>query len=129
LSVTVRLLAPFLPFAVEEAWSWWQDGSVHRASWPDAAVLRDRAGAGDDAVLAAAAAAIAAVRKAKSQARVPMKTPVPLLTLTAGQPDLDALAAAAPDVRAAGRISAIELRPGAPDESVHEVMMSDAPAN
>jgi valyl-tRNA synthetase len=129
LSVTVRLLAPFLPFAAEEAWSWWQDGSVHRASWPAAAALRDRAGAGDDAVLAAAAAAIAAVRKAKSQARVPMKTPVPLLTLTAGQPDLDALAAVAPDVLAAGRIGAIELRPGAPDEPAHEVRMSEAPAN
>jgi valyl-tRNA synthetase len=121
LSVAVRLLAPFLPFATEEAWSWWQDGSVHRAAWPDDADLSARAGPGSDAVLAAAAAAITAIRKAKSKAQVPMKTAVPLLTLTAGQQDLDALAAAAADVRSAGRVAAIDLRDGDPAQPRHEV--------
>jgi valyl-tRNA synthetase len=109
LSVLLRLMAPFLPFVTEEVWSWWQDGSIHRAAWPDP---QEFAGAGDDAVVVeAAAGAIAAIRKAKSAARLAMKEPVARLVVTAGQAELDALAAAAADVRAAGRVAEIELRP------------------
>ncbi|HTA02856.1 MAG TPA: valine--tRNA ligase, partial [Streptosporangiaceae bacterium] len=123
LSVVLRLLAPFLPFVTEEVWSWWQSGSVHRASWPDPEALRTVAGSSDDAVLSAASAAIAAIRKAKSQARVPMKDPIPLLVLTAGQERLDALAAAGLDVQAAGHVDKIELRPTAGSEPAYDVVL------
>jgi valyl-tRNA synthetase len=111
LSALLRLLAPFLPFVTEEAWSWWHDGSVHRAPWPDAALLR-AAGAADSRALDAASAAIAAVRKAKSQAKLPMRAPVGLLTAHGPQSALSALATVLPDVQAAGRVAATELLPG-----------------
>jgi valyl-tRNA synthetase len=140
LSAVLRLLAPFLPFVTEEAWSWWQAGSVHRAAWPDPAGLLALADAGEStaggpgpgetgaglagtAALDAAAAAIGAVRRAKSRARLPMKATVSQLILTAPPEQVDALAAAAPDVSAAGHVSEITLRPLAGIEPVHEVVL------
>ena len=42
LDVLQRLLAPTLPFAAEEAWSWWHDGSVHAAPLAGARCRRRR---------------------------------------------------------------------------------------
>ena len=50
----------------EEVWSWWQDGSVHRAAWP---TVEEIAAGGDPLVLAVAADVLGAVRKAKSEAK------------------------------------------------------------
>ncbi|WP_329566183.1 valine--tRNA ligase [Kitasatospora sp. NBC_01266] len=107
LSVLLRLLAPFLPFAAEEVWSWWQPGSVHRAGWPDAAELRARLGGtdADPAVLATAAQVIAGVRKAKSQAQLSMRTELARVLVSGPPQALDRLALVRDDVCAAGRIT------------------------
>lgn len=105
LSVLLRLLAPVLPFVTEEAWSWWQPGSIHRAAWPTPSELD--AMAGDPAPLAAATAAIEAVRRAKSEAKVSMRTPLRTLTV----PEDAAFALIEQDVRNAGVITSITHHP------------------
>jgi valyl-tRNA synthetase len=82
LDTLLRLFAPFLPFATEEVWSWWQEGSVHQASWPAGATLRAAGGeGGDPAVLEAAGAVLGQVRKAKSTAKTSMRTSVERLVV------------------------------------------------
>ena len=65
LSVLHRLFAPFLPFVTEEVWSWWQDGSVHLAAWPETEVAGPHAGA-DQSVLTVASEVLGAVRREKT---------------------------------------------------------------
>ncbi|HEX6450266.1 MAG TPA: valine--tRNA ligase [Trebonia sp.] len=120
LSAVVRLFAPFLPFAAEEVWSWWQDGpggrsgpvgregSVHRAPWPDAAEIAAMAGDADREVLTVATEVIAAVRKAKSEAKLSMRTEVAAVKVAAPAATLERVQAAEDDLRAAGRITKIE---------------------
>jgi valyl-tRNA synthetase len=126
MSVMLRLFAPFLPFVTEEAWSWWQEGSVHRSAWPvPAEVLVAGTGPGPSGAgaLAVASAAIAAIRGAKSGARVSMRAPVRTLVV-AGRPEhLDALRAVLPDLRAAGRIEQAELRVQDQAEPAYQVTL------
>jgi valyl-tRNA synthetase len=133
LGVLLRLFAAFLPFVTEEAWSWWReespggeslrDSSVHRAAWPDPAPLRKLAGRAGDDLLDAASAAIGAIRKAKSQARLPMRASTRRLAVTASADRLDALRQVLPDVRAAGTVAEVDLRPGRNAEPLHEVTL------
>jgi valyl-tRNA synthetase len=130
LSILLRLLAPVLPYACEEAWSWWQEGSIHRASWPETGELRslvaetraDAAASRPDAInlasqridgtgLDAAAAAIAAIRKAKSGARLPQKAEVARLTVKGTRRELDLLSEVLSDVVGAGHVLEVELVP------------------
>ena len=80
LSVFVRLLAPYLPFATEEVWSWSNDESVHRSAWPAASeILTALDGSPDaDAALSldTVTAVLGEVRKKKSEEQKPLKTPV-----------------------------------------------------
>jgi valyl-tRNA synthetase len=108
LETLLRLLAPVLPFATEEVWSWWHEGSVHRAPWPTADPLRAVAGDADPTILDAAGRALAALRKVKSEAKVSMRTPIVAGELVVPAAQLALVEAARADVLAAGR-AAVEL--------------------
>ncbi len=120
LSVFQRLFAPFLPFVCEEVWSWWQEGSVHRAQWPEAQELAAMAhGAGQDGAEGSAARreavalevtadVLSEVRKAKSQARRPMRAPVARVVVHDSAERIDALELGAGDLRLAGSIEVLE---------------------
>ena len=102
LHIQLRLLAPFLPYVTEEVWSWWQDGSIHRASWPDRTELPT--GPQDPAVLDAAAELLAGLRGAKSSAKVSMRTEVTRAVARGPETRLTLAAAAQADIVAAGRV-------------------------
>ena len=119
LSVQLRLLAPILPFVTEEAWSWWQEGSVHRAAWP----TTDECAAGDadPQQLTVVGVALGALRGAKSQAKVSQRTEVSRAVITGPAASLDLLRGAEGDLRAAGRVSALELSVDGDDLAVRDV--------
>ena len=107
LDTQLRLLAPYLPYACEEVWSWWRDGSVHLAPWPEPAPA---GAAADRRPLEAAGLVIAALRRAKSQASLPLRTPVARAEVTGPAAWLDAVRAAEADLAAAGRVAAFGYR-------------------
>ncbi|TAM70206.1 MAG: valine--tRNA ligase [Microbacteriaceae bacterium] len=119
LSTLLRLFAPALPFATAEAWSWFNDGSVHRASWPVPDRARTSSGqpdAGEAAsapatvdVLVLASAALTGIRRAKTDAKVSQKTPVASATLTGDEAQLAGLRLVADDLKAVGRIARLSF--------------------
>ena len=109
LSVQLRLFAPVLPFVTEEVWSWWLEGSVHRAAWPSVAELAG--GTGDAAVVADVAAVLSGIRKAKSEAKVSMRSDVASVVVTGDAAALARVERAAGDLAAAGRVADLRFAP------------------
>lgn len=98
LDAFLRLLAPYLPFATEEVWSWWRVGSVHRASWPEPVRLEN---GNDPTMLVTLGDALSGLRKAKSEAKVKQRTEVLDATITAPADQLARLRAGLGDLKAA----------------------------
>lgn len=126
LDTLLRLFAPFLPFATEEVWSWWRNGSVHRAAWPAALEIPG----GDTTMLATVGVALSGVRKAKSEAKVKQRTEVLSATITAPEALTAQLQAGLADLKAASNARQITLVAGDGDLAVTDVALaaSDEPA-
>ena len=106
LDTFARLLAPYLPYATEEVWSWMHEGegSVHRAAWPKPEPYEQAAFKVSPDVLTYAGEALAALRKIKSEAKVSMKTPILSVTLDAVDDAADSIKATLGDIAEAGRV-------------------------
>jgi valyl-tRNA synthetase len=122
LSVLHRLFAPFLPFVTEEVWSWWQEGSVHLAPWPDGADVGPRTGA-DQSVLTIASEVLGAVRREKTAKKRSMRARVALLTVSGPPAMLAAVEAARGDLVDAGGVD--ELVVSAADELSVQVVLAE----
>jgi valyl-tRNA synthetase len=123
LSVMLRLFAPFLPFVTEEVWSWWREGSIHTAAWPEASELEGliadhspETRQADQRAYQWATDVLFEVRKQRSEAKQPLKV---LISKVMVKTDADA-AALMPivdaDLKAALRVQAFETTVGEPRE-------------
>lgn len=102
---SIRLLAPFLPFSSEEAWSWYRKSSVHTAPWPLASDYTGSAVEGNPAVLDATSAALIKLRRIKSEAKVSPRTPYLEVTLTGPEEQVELLDSVLGDLRFATKAS------------------------
>jgi valyl-tRNA synthetase len=132
LDVMLRLFAPFLPFVTDEVWSWWKDGTIHKAAWPSAEELLqlcEPSGSDDQGVAALefAAAVLGAIRKKKSEEQRPLKTAVARATITAPAAQLELLSLVERDLRASGLIRELEIANGDSLQVDVELAPPDAP--
>ncbi|MHB2022318.1 MAG: valine--tRNA ligase [Mycobacteriales bacterium] len=116
LHTALRLFAPFLPFVTEEVWSWWQPGSIHRAPWPGSDELRSLAGETPAALLPAVGVALSAIRRAKSEASVSLRTEVASARVRGPAEQIELVRAGAADLASAGTVRELSFSSDADSE-------------
>ena len=134
LHTMLRLFAPFLPFATDEVWSWWQNSaagnrlSIHRAAWPTAEELTAGLDSANHGLLEIAAVALVGIRKAKSDAKVSMKAPIDSATLQAPAAVLTSIRTFETDLKSVGKIAALTYAE-AEEVAVTDVVLGEIPTD
>jgi valyl-tRNA synthetase len=105
LDALLKLLAPVIPFATEEAWRWSHAGSIHAEAWPSTLGLD-----GDRALLGFAGDTLIGIRRAKTDAKASQKSPVASLTISGPTLVLQGIERVIGDLKAAGRIATVRFR-------------------
>jgi valyl-tRNA synthetase len=116
--IFLRLLAPFIPYATEEVWSWWQQGSIHSAKWPASSELEGYEGS---ELMDVAAVALMAVRKSKSDQKLSMKAEISSAKLS-GPANLELIQS---DLMAVGKIAQLTLS-RADEIALEDVVFAEA---
>ena len=112
LHIILRLLAPYVPYVTEEAWSWDfgldSKASIHLAPWPEASELTSLGASREHAdVYDLAKGALGAINRAKTQAGGTVGRHVASLAIAAPQGVLDTFAKAEADIVAATRVMSL----------------------
>jgi valyl-tRNA synthetase len=110
LSILNRLFAPYLPFACEEVWSWWQSGSIHRAKWPEVSEI-DALAAPDNAAARAldrAVDVLGEIRRQKSIDKRPLKAHIDLAMVRWDADSIASLRRVEADLRTAAGVERFE---------------------
>jgi valyl-tRNA synthetase len=127
IDILLRLFAPFLPYVTEEVWSWWREGSIHRAAWPSDVELAIVEGA-DPKVFEVGADALQAVRKEKALAKVSLRVPVTRLVVHDTAEGLARLDLLLDDLREAGNVREVLTEVAADPSFAVELAPADEPA-
>ncbi|MFM8969778.1 MAG: class I tRNA ligase family protein, partial [Actinomycetota bacterium] len=117
LSVVQRLFAPHMPFCTDEVWSWWQSGSVHRATWPIGAndhLAATNASSNDDAevLLNTASAVLSEIRRTKTEAKVSQRAAVSSVVVTCDATRKASVEESKPDLMKAGSVTEFSVIDG-----------------
>ncbi len=124
----LRLLAPYLPFATEEVWSWTHDSSIHTAPWPTVAELAEVGEiVAPTGLLELVGEALISIRRAKTDAKASQKTPVTSAVVVAPADSLELLRTAAADLSAVGRIESLTFEAG-DALAVSDIVLAEQPA-
>jgi valyl-tRNA synthetase len=115
-----------MPFTTETVWRWWQNGSVHTATWPTAAELGP---IGDSAILDPIGEILSQVRRAKTDAKTSQKTAVTEATVSAPEAVLAAFELGRGDLSDAGSVRSWVTKPSAGETTVSAVLAPPEPAS